>query len=484
MSNQAKHRQVDKLKPLKIIILIVAIVVVLAAGAYLGVGLGYFRTHFLPRTTVDSVPVGTQSADHALDTVEHGIGAYQLEVKGAAGLDFTIQASQISLRYDNPAGFDQALAAQDLWQWPLALLGISHPQIADGKVSYDQTGLNQLVSGMDFMNPQKMVAPADATVAFDAASGQYVIKPEQYGTALDADQTLSLIDQAVSQSQTSLDLASAGVYQLPQIHADDPSLLSRISLFNKYVPFSVTYQLGDKQVVLDGNTTINWVNTNKKPKHQILNQVELRDWVAAFAKKYDTVGAKRTFTNAKGKSQTVSGGTYGYKLNQAKEVKAINSAYKKHSGVVRAPYWTRKAANYNADGGADWGDTYVEVDISAQHLWYFVDGQVKLQTDVDTGLPAAGRATPTGVYYVYYKQSPATLTGRMVNGKPLYVSQVQYWMPFTDDGCGLHDASWQPVFGGDWYLSNGSHGCVNMPPAKAKQLYGIIKTGCPVIVHK
>ena len=70
-----------------------------------------------------------------------------------------------------------------------------------------------------------------------------------------------------------------------------------------------------------------------------------------------------------------------------------------------------------------------------------------------------------------------------MNGKPSYVTWVDYWMRVTWSGIGFHDAGWQPTYGGDRNVNNGSHGCINMPPAKAKEFYGMLSVGCPVIIH-
>ena len=56
-------------------------------------------------------------------------------------------------------------------------------------------------------------------------------------------------------------------------------------------------------------------------------------------------------------------------------------------------------------------------------------------------------------------------------------------MPF-DGGIGLHDASWRRKFGGNIYLKDGSHGCVNMPSDKASDLYENVEVGTKVLVHK
>ena len=69
-----------------------------------------------------------------------------------------------------------------------------------------------------------------------------------------------------------------------------------------------------------------------------------------------------------------------------------------------------------------------------------------------------------------------------VEQKPEYESFVSYWMPFNG-GIGMHDATWRGSFGGSIYMYSGSHGCINMPPAKAAELYGMLPIGTPVVIH-
>ena len=127
------------------------------------------------------------------------------------------------------------------------------------------------------------------------------------------------------------------------------------------------------------------------------------------------------------------------------------------------------------------GTTYVEVDKTNQHMWYYKDGKLQISTDVVTGKPSGGNTTPTGVFYVWNKQRNATLRGKNDDGSN-YASPVNYWMPIDYTGVGLHDASWQPKFGGDWYKTHGSHGCVNTPPATMKKLFEAVPVGTPVVV--
>ncbi len=123
------------------------------------------------------------------------------------------------------------------------------------------------------------------------------------------------------------------------------------------------------------------------------------------------------------------------------------------------------------------GGTYVEIDISNQILYYYEDGVCRFTTSIVTGSHRTGHDTPTGVYRILGKQRNVTLIGRD------YASFVSYWMNFIGNSVGLHDASWRSRFGGSIYLTNGSHGCVNIPPSVMPQLYSMVSVGTPVVLY-
>lgn len=80
------------------------------------------------------------------------------------------------------------------------------------------------------------------------------------------------------------------------------------------------------------------------------------------------------------------------------------------------------------------------------------------------------------MFGITYKTRNATLRGQGYNTK------VSYWMPFNKN-IGMHDASWRNSFGGCIYKTNGSHGCINLPPNKAKEIYSYLDTFFPIIVY-
>ena len=123
------------------------------------------------------------------------------------------------------------------------------------------------------------------------------------------------------------------------------------------------------------------------------------------------------------------------------------------------------------------GKTYIDINITTQTLIYYVNGTPTLISEIVTGNPSRKHDTPVGVYSIYNKQLGRTLRGAD------YEAYVNYWMPFTRSGCGLHDATWRKSFGGEIYKTAGSHGCVNLPHDVAEQLFNMINVGTVVIVH-
>jgi lipoprotein-anchoring transpeptidase ErfK/SrfK len=120
--------------------------------------------------------------------------------------------------------------------------------------------------------------------------------------------------------------------------------------------------------------------------------------------------------------------------------------------------------------------TYADVNLTTQWMYFVKDDERVLDSPIVSGAPWGGRSTPTGTYYLLGKASPTVLVGAD------YRQPVDYWMRIVG-GVGFHDATWQPTFGGSWYLNNGSHGCINMPYDKAQQLYSLIRVGDKVVIH-
>ena len=120
------------------------------------------------------------------------------------------------------------------------------------------------------------------------------------------------------------------------------------------------------------------------------------------------------------------------------------------------------------------GDVSVVIDVSSQTVALFKDGGYYLTGSCVTGK----NATPTsiGLFNVRTKIPNYDMVK--------YNVHVDYWMPFTEDGQGLHDASWRHEFGGEIYKRKGSHGCVNLPTDLARDIYNNVEKGTKVLIKR
>ena len=78
------------------------------------------------------------------------------------------------------------------------------------------------------------------------------------------------------------------------------------------------------------------------------------------------------------------------------------------------------------------------INLTAQHLFFYKDGQLVMESDFVSGNSARGYDTPESTYSISYKQRHATLVGEN------YETPVSYWMPFNKN-IGMHDATWRAV---------------------------------------
>lgn len=235
---------------------------------------------------------------------------------------------------------------------------------------------------------------------------------------------------------------------------------------------TVTYQFGDQSEVLDNDRILSWLQ-EKEDGSVAIDEQQAKAFVKELAEKYDTAYTTRTFHTTGGRDIQIAQGDYGWRIDQEAETKHLLELLAAKQSATCEPIYAQTAAVHAKN---DWGTTYVEVSLTDQYLWLYKDGHCILESYFVSGNPTRGHATPKGIYGLTYKTRDATLSGEG------YDSKVKYWMPFNRN-VGLHDAPWRKTFGGQIYKNNGSHGCINLPPANAAKIYENVDKNTPVIVY-
>ena len=442
---------------------------------YLGAAV-FFMSHFLVNTTVNGKGFSGKTVADVEDYLKEQVADYELTILEQNNVSDVISGTDISLTYKENSQVEDALDAQNQLLWIVSLFAKSSADVTI-EVEYDEAALQERIENLQAVTAEQ-TDPVSAHPEYDGNS--FVVAEEQYGTKVDMETLTAKIEQYITEFNPTLDMTDEECYVMPAYTSDSPEVQAACDEMNSYLKASITYPM-DESIVVDKQLISGWI-TYDAEMNVTFNEDAVREWMREFGSKYDTVGTSRTITTPTGKTAEVSGGTYGWIVDEAAETENLINSIKNGEVAEREPAYKQTAASH---GAQDWGNTYIEVDIAAQHMWYIVDGSIAMESDVVTGLPADGRDTPTGVYSILYTERDSTLKGEVdpATGKPSYETPVAFWMPFTWQGHGFHDATWQSSFGGSRYQTNGSHGCVNMPYDKAEQLFGMISAGTPVIVH-
>lgn len=440
----------------------------------------YFMSHFFVNTKINGKNFSGKTASDVEKYLQTNIKDYKLTILENEGRQDVISGSEIGLEYRAGTEAEKLLKDQNGFAWPKAFFTENSRKVSVN-VSYNEESLNQRISQLSCLQTEQTPAE-NAKPEFDG--NQYVIKLEVYGNAVDKERLTEQVKVHITEFQPQLDMVETKCYAKPKYVEDSKEVQEACDAMNKYVNASITYPMNEP-VVVDKALISQWLQVDGEMKVS-LNTEAMKQWFTAFGDKYDTQGTTRTFTTPAGKSATVTGGTYGWSIDEDTELVNLQNSILNGEVVTREPaYYAGGTAA--AHSGQDWGNTYAEVDMSAQHMWYVQNGQVVLETDVVTGEPIPSRITPEGVYSLMWKQRDATLVGdiKPETGKPEYETDVAYWMQVTSSGVGFHDAIWQTAFGGTLYQipGTGSHGCINMPLDQAGALFNMIEPGTPVIFH-
>ena len=448
-------------------------------GVILAVYLGFaifFSSHFYFHTTINGVDYSLQTVAKVEDTMTKEVGDYKLTLKESDGDVDVIDGKEIDLSYKKGEELNTLLKNQNVFLWPRSLWESFDIQAPVG-VNYDETKLDNLLNALDCMQEENQVAPASAVPEFNGQ--KFVVKAEEIGSLLDVDTFKAKVAEYIAGFQSTLDMVAEDCYVKAAYFSDSPEVLAACKTMNEYLGASVTYTFGENTEVVDASVISQWLTTDEN-MNVTYNEEGVSQYVAGLAEKYDTYRKQRTFTSGSGNTVNVEGGDYGWKIDQAAEIAALETNISNKEVVTKEPVYKQTAASH---GAADWGDTYVEVDLTNQYMYLFVNGSVVTSSAIVTGKPSEGSATPQGVYSIRYCKRNAVLRGpKKADGTYEWESPVAFWMPFNG-GIGLHDATWQSAFGGNRYLTHGSHGCVNLPYNIAETVFNNVSAGTPVVCH-
>lgn len=455
----------------KTIALVTAGVLAVLAIGYGGMTV-YLKDKFYFGTEINGVNCSGKNIEQAHSLLKEKANNYALIIQERENKTEQISANEIKLSIDVNDKLKEVKASQKPLKWGLSIIKKTKIDTAVN-VSFDSEMLNEKFNSLECLSADKMIAPVNARVEYNQNNNRFEIVKEENGTTLKIEEVKTAIIESLNKFESTINLEEKLLYQNAEITSENESLKTNLDVMNQYALVTITYNFGEDTEIVDQEKIKDWLIISDEGEVEF-DKAKVDAFVQTLARKYNSMGKTRSFkTSYNSHIVTVAGGDYGWWLNKAAESDTLIEAIKAGKDIVKEPVYLQKAAQYGAN---DIGNTYAEVNLGTQHMFFYKDGQKVFESDFVSGKPSNGHATPTGTYSVTYKELDATLKGEN------YRTPVKYWMPFNMD-VGFHDAKWQSSFGGKRYLTHGSHGCINLPVESAKTLYSYIAKGQPVVVY-
>ena len=477
--------------------------ITLALGIILGVTIAavlifflYYYLHYTKRwyrgTVINGVDVSGQTLIGSKEMLMDENRDYSLNIKARDDGSLLIDGDEIGYTFDIGESFEQTFQTQHKGS---SLFRSGDRFEIEYDVSYDQDLLKKKLNSCELLkgsDSYKIVKPVSAYVAFSKENQQYVCVDEEIGNELNKDEFVQAVEEALHQAKAEIDLADIkeypSVYQKPELTSTDEELLKEVDAYNQAALRFITWNMGEGVTEqITPKQIAKWITyKNGKVKFDF---VKVAAWIEKFCLKYKTVGKTRSVKVHTGKKVNVVGGDYGWQMDYQKTVNQAKKALKKKidSEAIQAYIDDPSKANKKAitikrkvlylntafqkdyeNFAVDWDtENYTEVSIADQMVYVFRNGKVKFSCRCISGRPVEGRETPRGAYFIKEHREAYTLTGAD------YSTPVVNWVRITWTGTGFHPATWQPW--GSWsnqlYKTRGSHGCINLSPSDAAEIY-------------
>lgn len=444
---------------------ILYIVIAILLLVYFG-GVFFFNSHYLPNTTIGNVPCGFRTAEYVADENAAQAQRYSLLVNDRKDSLYVIEAKKFDYQYVYTGEEDKILEEQNPFTWPAALFKDTSYTLGYS-VSYDKAKLQAEVDNLALFQEDYINKPVDAYISL--GKDGYTIVPEDMGNSPIAEQISKEIFACVDTGKTSLTLSN-DCYIPPKVFSSSEVILKAAGTIDTYLKGIITYTIWDGQEVFGRENIMAAIRLDSE--FNVTLDTKVFDKFAQYlATKYNTYSDAREFKTTKGGTVKIGGGDYGWVISKNKEAAEILANITAGKPVTREPKWSQTAVQA---GPYDIGDTYIEVDYTNQHMWFYKEGELILESDFVSGNMSNGNGSPDGIFKVNYKERNARLVGED------YDTTVDYFIQFAHN-VGFHDLDNRYKWGGTIYKTQGSHGCLNMPYEVVKTMHSVVPIGTPVV---
>lgn len=460
----------------KIVLRCLIISILLIVVAYIGLGV-YFSKAFLPNTKINGIDCSWKSVNEVNTLLGSGAEVKNVVIHDEDGETYTLDLAAAGYKPGFKDSLNKKLNNQNVALWVTQAFDQKSYQVEADDV-YSEEALKKAWENCELYKNRK----ADAGTYEIKKTKEGFVLNENMTHRLDLDQSYTFIKEKLDANEFDVTLTDDSIYVEEALNDEQDKTREVWDKLGEFYTCNIVYDMGDEQIAFDEKILSGFLKCkNDVPVLDdngslIVEDSKLEAFVDKLCSQYDTLGKDREFTSTRGDVITIENVTYGTKLDRDAEVEYLKEAIRDKASFGSGT--TSHIPTYECEpfhrGLNDLGNTYIEIDMTQQKMYYYLDGELFVETDVVTGCTSKKHGTPSGVNKVYAKQKNRTLRGAD------YAAFVSYWMPVKGN-IGIHDSSWRGKYGGEIYKRSGSHGCINTPKKAMKEIFNNTELGTPVL---
>ncbi|MBQ7584278.1 MAG: L,D-transpeptidase family protein [Lachnospiraceae bacterium] len=458
-------------------------VLLIAAGvlavSYLAVAF-YLNTHFAFNIYVNGLDVSMMPIDDANEMLCAKKGTdYELVITESGNEVAYLNDRDINSGYDYTRELSRLKSEEKPLEW-IPYLTYTRKFDIEPDLVFDEKAAREKILELYPVKHTQSEYKSSVNIMKSMANGYILIKTDEVQP--DQAKLIDCIITAMHKLEPSMELSDTYYdVEIPytELQQEAIDLFEKIdAIQNTKIIFTDYGQ--EKQI--DKDTLSGFLKTDSQGRFVVdkegtptLDEDKIAEYSEEIGEDFTTKDKKMWWKKYNGGTVSVNSGTYGKTVDTEAVGSRIERLLKNTEDYTGPPDYE---VDPNADPNApdEIGNTYIEVDMTRQKLYYLKDGKLFMTSDVVTGNSGRHHDTTQLMAYIYYMQRDRVLVGED------YRTPVKYWMAFHNHE-GLHDANWRRSFGGDIYKYNGSHGCVNLPTSFAAELYDNVYVGLPVITY-
>ena len=421
----------------------------------------YVNTHFREGTFIQGVDCSQLTIEQARKKIEEEMQNQKITFKFLKA-EYTATYGQFDVTLNGTEALEEIMQNQ-----------YSNPQVeyflTDKNV--DEEKVISYLSAIPELKEENMTKPQNAFL--ELRGEKMVIVPEVEGHWIEFDEACDFVINFLKESGNpnhTLDMERL-MYCLPDVRSNNTEIVRQQQEINRILNTTINFQLADGSIyTLDSNTMKDWV-VEKDGVYSVDIEGNLPTFIENLKNAINNANEYiRFYATGVGYVQVPSMEAKTPILDEEKQEEWIISQLGNNKVIDTKPIYSRSPVNEQLS-------SWVEVDITRQKVFMYVDGECILETDCVTGTDGL-HSTPTGVFFLNNKVTDTILTDNKT-----YASWVMYWMPFYR-GYGFHDANWRDEFGGSIYKTSGSHGCINLPHDAAEIMFQNINYDMPIFIYE